>query len=226
MAVLRGDDVAIEFSPDGQRAAVIRRDSPSSQDLWVVDLIRGNMNRLTTDGLPRFTPHWSGDGDRIAYARQLGTKYDFYEIAANGVGGEQPLYQSSTSYKDFCDLSPDDSLVVFSDLGNRTSRDPYVVNLKSDRNPVPYLVTPLGEFQGKLSPDKHWMLYGSDGSGGDPRRDVECERTPARDVAPEGSGRGRPSTRPPALPVRDSRWRQPEADADAAEWVGGILGRK
>ncbi len=156
---------AIEFSPDGQRAAVLRANSPSSQDLWVVDLVRGNMNRLTTDGLSRFTLHWSGDGNRIAYARLVGAEYDFYEIAANGVGGEQPLYQSSSPYKDFCDLSSDDSLVVFSDLGNRTSRDLYVVNLKGDRKPVPYLVTPFGEVQGKLSPDKRWMLYGSDESG-------------------------------------------------------------
>jgi len=160
-----GDYVAIEFSPDGQRAAVLRANSPSSQDLWVVDLVRGNMNRLTTDGLQRFTLHWSGDGNRIAYARQLGAEYDFYQIAASGVGGEQPLYQSITPYKDFCDLSGDDSLVVYSDLGNKTSRDLYVVNLMGDRTPAPYLVTPFGEFQGKLSPDKRWMLYGSDESG-------------------------------------------------------------
>jgi len=160
-----GDYLAIEFSPDGQRAAVIRANSALSQDLWVVDLVRGNMNRLTTDGLPRFTLHWSGDGNRIAYARQIGAEYDFYQIAANGVGGEQPLYKSSTPYKDFCDLSSDDSLVVISDLGNKTSRDLYVVNLKGDHKPVPYLVTPRGEFQGKLSPDKRWMLYGSDESG-------------------------------------------------------------
>ncbi|MEO5988058.1 MAG: protein kinase [Candidatus Eisenbacteria bacterium] len=160
-----GDYVAIEFSPDGQRAAVLRANSPSSQDLWVVDLVRGTMNRLTTDGLPRFTLHWSGDGNRIAYARQRGAVYDFYQIAANGVGGEQPLYISSTPFKDFTDLSPDDSLIVYSDLGNKTARDIYVVNMKGDRSPVPYLVTPFSEFAGRLSPDKRWMLYGSDESG-------------------------------------------------------------
>ena len=155
----------MRISPDGSHLALIRSDSPTSNDIWIADLASGDFSRLTTDGARKSSLRWSGDGTRIAYALQRGAAYDFYIHAISGAGGEQPLYTSPSGYKNLTDISRDDSLIIYDDLGVKTQRDIMVVRTHGDQTPVTFLATAFNEGNAALSPDQRWILYRADDSG-------------------------------------------------------------
>jgi hypothetical protein len=155
----------MRLSPDGSHLALLRSDSPTSSDLWIADLRSGDFSRLTTDGHRKASPRWSGDGARIAYAVQQGADYDFYIRAISGAGGEQVYYKSPSGYKNLSDISHDDSLIIYDDLGVKTQRDLMYVRAHGDQTPVTFLATPFNETGATLSPDQHSVLYRTDDSG-------------------------------------------------------------
>jgi eukaryotic-like serine/threonine-protein kinase len=60
------------LSPDGRRVAVDIRES--NIDVWVGDLTRGTLERLTFDEREDESPVWHPDGARIAFAGRRDTK--------------------------------------------------------------------------------------------------------------------------------------------------------
>ena len=54
------------LSPDGTRIAV-RIDDPENTDVWVGDVGRGNLSRLTTDAAFDDHPLWTPDGERVVF---------------------------------------------------------------------------------------------------------------------------------------------------------------
>ena len=55
------------LSPDGRRLAFFDITSSGEYDVWILDLERGTVERLTTDQGRDSEPIWSPDGTRIAY---------------------------------------------------------------------------------------------------------------------------------------------------------------
>ena len=60
--------------------------------------------------------------------------------------------------------SPDGQLLAFSRSGPTTGSDIWVLNLKGERKPQPFLQTPANESGGMFSPDGRWLAYESDES--------------------------------------------------------------
>jgi len=165
LPVPEGGYLEIAFSPDNLRVALTRRNSSSGNDIWIADASRGGLSRLTTDDSPKVTLKWSGDGSQIAYSVLRGAEWNFYERPASGSDEERPLFVSNSMFKGMSQLTRDGSYLVFDDLERTTQRDLWVVPLKGDRKPVPYLRTPFNETGGSISPDGRFMLYQSDESG-------------------------------------------------------------
>ncbi len=84
----------LAVSPDGERLAVGIADPMGNQDIWVRDLVRGSVTRLTFDPRQDTAPVWSPDSKRIAYAANRGGRLDIYEKNADGSGEERLLLQS------------------------------------------------------------------------------------------------------------------------------------
>jgi len=66
------------------------------------------------------------------------------------------------------DWSRDGRFLLYSDNGERTARDLWVLpepGASGDRKPTPFLQTPFSESQGQFSPDGRWVAYSSDESG-------------------------------------------------------------
>jgi hypothetical protein len=80
-------DVAI--SPDGKRVS-FGITGPTGQDLWVYDLQRDALTRLTFGGVC-FSPVWTPDGEFIVFGA-IGK--GIYWTRADGAGQPQPLIQS------------------------------------------------------------------------------------------------------------------------------------
>ncbi len=61
--------------------------------------------------------------------------------------------------------SPDDRNLLFMRFSTETRFDLWILPMSGDRPPYPYLQTPVGEFNGRISPDGRWVAYGSNESG-------------------------------------------------------------
>jgi Tol biopolymer transport system component len=161
------------LSPDDRRAMMSKPNSPTTADLWLVDLERPVPvpTRLTFDGAASGGAGvgtgavWSPDGSRIAYQYNRSGVYDVYQVLAGGVGHPEPLVQSDVVFKTPASWSPDGRYLVFGQNVEKTGWDLWVLPLKGDRKPVPYLCTPFIETLGAVSPDGRWLAYDSDETG-------------------------------------------------------------
>jgi Tol biopolymer transport system component len=155
------------LSPDGRRAMVTRPNSPNSTDIWMVDLPRAVITRLTFDGLvaAELAGVWSPDGSRIAFQYNRSGPYDVYQMCTSGAGGPEPLVQSSVVLKVPGAYSPDGRYLVFAQNDEATGWDLWLLPLGGNRKPVPYLRTPFNEITAAISPDGHWLAYDSDETG-------------------------------------------------------------
>ncbi len=164
------------LSPDEKLIAVQRRDPQTgTDDIWLVDLARSTVSRLTFDSSNQTHPTWSPDGSRIAFASDQDGMSNLYQKLSNGAGGEELLLSSDTS-KFVTDWSPDGRFIVYEDQGRGTGTDLWVLPLSGDRKPTPFLRTEFNESQGQFSPDGRWMAYSSNESG---RVEVYVQAFPA-----------------------------------------------
>jgi Tol biopolymer transport system component len=158
-------------SSDGRRVAMTIPE-PETQ-VWVYDLSRDTLARLTFDGNINSTFAWSPDGKRIAYnSNQAGPMNMFWQ-AADGSGGAERLTTSEYQHSPNS-FSPDGQLLAFVESNPVTGRDIWVLRL-ADRKAQPFLKTPYEETAPKFSPDGKWLAYSSDESG---RREIYVQPYP------------------------------------------------
>ncbi len=156
------------LSPDGTRAAVIQVGPADSGlgniDIWIVDVVRGVSQRLTSDAAVDRFPVWSRSGDRIVFnSRRSGTA-DLYVTSSTDAGAEELLFKSglanlATSW------SRDGRFVLFQAIDPRTASDIWLLPLEGERKPVPMVQTPFNELGAEFSPDMKWFAYTSNVSG-------------------------------------------------------------
>jgi Tol biopolymer transport system component len=161
------------LSPDGRRAAVAKANSPTSFDLWLVDLQRAVTTRLTFDGKVAggggtgITAIWSPDGSRVAYLCNCSGsgRWDVYQVLATGAGRPEPLVQSDVVFKYPAVWSPDGKYMIFSQNAETTQWDLWLLPMQGDRKPRPYMRSPFDEMTATISPDGRWLAYDSDETG-------------------------------------------------------------
>lgn len=153
------------LSPDGARVALDIRDQEN--DIWVWDLTRQTLTRLTFDpGLDR-APVWTPDGRRVIFSSQRGGVVGggnvFWQLA-DGTGTVERLTTSPDAQYP-SSIAPDGTRVVFRGDGPKTGRDLSVVVLGSTPRAETLLQTTFNEENGEISPDGHWLAYQSNESG-------------------------------------------------------------
>jgi Tol biopolymer transport system component len=150
-----------QLSPDGRRVAVVI-DEQETQ-IWLYDLSRETLTRLTFEGKVNQTPAWAPDGKRIAFqSDKEGTQSIFWQWA-DGSGGLERL--TTRDYTHFpASWSPDGQLLAFVEISPTTGYDLWVLRL-GDRKAQPFLRTPFSESVPEFSPDGRWLAYISDESG-------------------------------------------------------------
>ncbi len=153
------------LSPDGRRVAV--NILGQNSDIWIYELARGALTRMTFQPGEDETPAWTSDGKRVAFSSSIsGKPRTVFWKNADGSGSDEPLLDSGY-HTHLGSFSLDGRVLAYTDYGSVGRGDIWVLPLEGDRKPRPFLQTPFNERDPKFSPDGHWIAYTSDESGRD-----------------------------------------------------------
>jgi WD40 repeat protein len=161
----------LSMAPDSRRIAVQRTEGGNT-DIWLVDLVRGNASRFTTDPEADIAPLWSPDGTRIVYS-SLRNRFNLYERPiAETVAVDLVL---SDEAKSATDWSSDGRFLLFRSLGRESNWDIWALPMSGERKPVAVVRTKFDERDAQFSPDGRWIAYQSNQSG---RFEIYLQRFP------------------------------------------------
>jgi Tol biopolymer transport system component/predicted Ser/Thr protein kinase len=149
------------ISPDGQLISVGITEEDTQ--IWLYDLSREKLTRITFGGSVNQDSTWTPDGKRIAVQSNREGPLNMFWQLADGSGGVEHLV--SSEYDNFpISWSPDGQLLAFAEVNPTTGYDIWVLRL-SDRKAQPFLRTTFNESAAHFSPDGRWLAYISDESG-------------------------------------------------------------
>jgi serine/threonine-protein kinase len=156
------------IAPDGSQVVLDVRDQEN--DIWMLDLARQTLTRLTFDPTIDRHPEWTPDGQRVVFTSQrAGGIYNLFWQAADGTGETERL-ADSPGIQGAPSITADGMLLVFDQQGalgtGQVSFDIQVLNL-AERRARPLVATMFTERNGIVSRDGRWLAYQSNESGRD-----------------------------------------------------------
>jgi Tol biopolymer transport system component len=151
------------ISPDGHRVAVATTES--GFNIWLYDLTRGTLSRLTFTGSGNnVTPIWTSDGKRVSFASAAAGRSNLFWQPADGSSNAEILTSFTAYAHNLGVWSPDGQTLAFEEVNPTTKRDVWVFSM-NDHKARPLLSTPFNETAPQFSPDGRWLAYASDESG-------------------------------------------------------------
>ena len=152
-------------SPDGHFLAVHLQGDEN--DIWVTDIARGSLTRLSMDAGEDETPVWSPDGRFVAWSGSRGDVLrGIFRRRADGSGSEELIWKLE-KHAHVRDWTPDGRALVLELADPSTRYDIWRLDLSDTPAATPFLQTQFNERCSRLSPDGHWLAYVSDESGRD-----------------------------------------------------------
>src|ERR1700737_1951149 len=148
------------LSPDGRMLVV----GSEGAGLWLYDLARDTLTRLTDTAGAFPLPIWTPDGKRVTFRSMVSSSLNLHWMPTDGSSVAERL-TTSENMQSPGSWSPDGRLLAFSENDPTTGWDIWVLKLDGERKPQPFLQTPFNEGAPTFSPDGHWVAYQSDESG-------------------------------------------------------------
>jgi Tol biopolymer transport system component/tRNA A-37 threonylcarbamoyl transferase component Bud32 len=153
------------ISPDGTRIALDVREQRVS--IWIWDIARQTLTRLTDTPLFDGVPLWSHDGRRIIFASGRNGPQRIFTQAADGSTPAQQLFAAEKLAQPNS-LTPDGLHLLYlyrSDTGGMPNSDIMMVPLQGTIASSPVLASTANELNAEVSPDGHFLAYESNESG-------------------------------------------------------------
>jgi len=162
----------VRLSPDGRQVAVRVADG-GDQDVFVYDLERDVMTRLTFGGGQYTSPAWSPDGHYVVFAS---VGHGIFQARADGASLPQPLTHSQT-FQSPGSFTPDGKRLAYVEsLGGAAQRigqgDVWTVSLTEEGGQLKagtaerFLTSSANDSSPSFSPDGRWLAYASAEAGG------------------------------------------------------------
>ncbi len=148
-------------SPDGRKISVTIAEQDTQ--VWLYDLARETLTRMTFEGNQNYNSVWTPDGKRIAFESNKEGPINIFWQLADGSGGLERLTASEYVNAPIS-WSPDGHLLAYIEVNPTTGVDIWVLRM-DDRKAEPFLRTPFNENTARFSPDGRWLAYISDESG-------------------------------------------------------------
>ena len=161
------------LSPDGSRLAIHANDATNA-DVWVSDLNRRTLGKLTTHQSGDYTPLWSPDGRHIVFTSTRDRPRALYRKRVDSTDPVERLVPVDSTWLAPDAWTPDSSGLVFHYLSADSGWDVGLWSVGAERA-EPLLSSPFNERSSALSPDGEWLAYQSDETG---RFEVYVQRFP------------------------------------------------
>lgn len=157
------DYEGVDLSPDGQRAAVTVGRGGGPRDVWIIELARGTLSRLTSEAVNR-SPVWTPDGGRVAFYSSI--YQGIVWAPADGGGKPELLLATSGPVTSPASWTTDGNKLLFTQGSPAHIWTVQVPGSSAHAKPQPLFEnTAFNEFGPRLSPDGKWVAYVSDESG-------------------------------------------------------------
>ena len=157
----------LNISSDGRRAAVDIADA-NGRDIWVIDLERETLSRLTSHAGSDAYPVWTPDSQRIIFRSLREGPANLYITDANGASAVRRLTDTGL-YQTPGAVTPDGRRLVLSEFSDGSYEEPdlAVLSLESegDGSTERLFETAFDETNAVLSADGRWVAYQSDRTG-------------------------------------------------------------
>jgi serine/threonine-protein kinase len=177
----RGQEMPIEakpniysypkISPDGTKAAFAIRDFGSGNtDIWISDLLRKTLTRLTFHEGSSIRPLWTPDGKRIVYSSDRdGGNYSIYWKSADGTRKDEKLASIPDRSLYPGSLSREGKTLAMA-VGEGSPDFPKkwdirILSMEGEHAQKALLQQEYIETQPQISPDGQWIAYSSNESG-------------------------------------------------------------
>jgi eukaryotic-like serine/threonine-protein kinase len=160
-----------EVSPDGLRVAGTRMNPATGNwDIWVVDVRTGESTRVTRQPGVDSDPMWSPDASELVYVSRRADVQGIFRMALAD-GREQLLMKLGPVIGGVTDVRPtgwsgDRRFVLVHSAAPETGYNILALPVAGGE-PIPALVTPGREVNGRVSSDGRWLAYQSNDSGED-----------------------------------------------------------
>ena len=152
------------LSPDARRLAMGVGLASGTLGIWVKQLDRGPLTRLTFGGQDR-RPAWSPDGQKVGFLRDSLNTSTVFERRADGSTPERLLARLDRQVQEVT-WSPDGRWIVLrTDNGAAGAGDLVGIRTSGDTTPVPLVTGAFTELHPAVSPDGRWFAYTSNESG-------------------------------------------------------------
>ena len=155
----------VRVAPDGSRLSIDARDE--EQDIWIWDVRRDHLNRLTDRPGQDQYGLWGAGGQRVVFYSDAGGKNEIYQMRPDGTGQIEQLTdvgkEKLQPYPNA--VTPDGKQVIFRAATSDTRNDLWISSANGDRSVRKLLATEHDERNATLSPDGKWMAFESDQSG-------------------------------------------------------------
>jgi serine/threonine protein kinase/Tol biopolymer transport system component len=148
------------LSPDGKSVA-LNRVMGGVWDIWILELDRGGLKRVTSDPELDFAPVWTPDGRHVVFQSSRGAVGSHLVLrSTDGTEPERVLLQTGGGNNP-TDVSRDGNLLVYDAASSATASDVWALSLTGDSSPRPLVQTRAVEREGQLSPNGKWLAYSS-----------------------------------------------------------------
>ncbi len=150
---------AVDVSSDGERV-VFNSERSGNQDLWVLPAAGGELQQLTTEPTPDWSPRWSPDDQQIAFYSARSGSRDIWVMPATGGTARQLTTHEATDA--FPAWSPDGTAIAFNSNRNGNS-DIWIMPVEGGE---PRQVTDdrAADFGARFSPDGRWLSFQRQGA--------------------------------------------------------------
>jgi Tol biopolymer transport system component len=154
------------LSNDGRQVVVTRIIGRFASEVLRIELARGVTTSLTDPHDYSYAGCWSPDDRTIAMSGVHGGGHEEITLVpSDGSGGARVLQTNSQQFKTPVSWSPDGRSIVITQISPGTTNDLFVVDATHGGSPRPLVVDPGTQQDAAISPDGHWLAYGSDETG-------------------------------------------------------------
>jgi serine/threonine-protein kinase len=146
----------VSLSPDGRHAALSIGRPGGNQDIWILDLTRSTLVRLTSEALNAF-PKWTPDGQRVTFVSTVNRAINW--MSPDGTGKPEMLVQEYGSPESW---TPNGRTLLYT-FGSPSRI--WALPVPGGKPQPLFETTAANLSEARVSPDGRWVAYTSDETG-------------------------------------------------------------